>query len=453
MRLLAVAVALQLTAGLLAAALVSEPVTATSPVPGRITVDQRLEGAIALDSEPVAAPQRQVLEDERDKEVERLLRTRTAAILGRNREAFLATVDPRAQPLQARQAAMFDALAEVPLGTWDYRLDATSDKRADPELDQRYGRGQWWAPAVSLSYMLAGFDDRPTVDQHHLTFVRRDGSWLLGADDDFAASGAETTRALWDRGPVAAVRAPGVLALGHDDSPLLRNVAAVASDAIPRVNAVWGTQWSQKIVVIVPSTTRELSSLLESTQDFSQIAAVASAKYEGSPDPDATAVDRVLVNPETFPKLGQLGRRVVLTHEVTHVAARRATGPAMPAWLAEGFADYVGYKGLKVPLDVAARDLRKDVRAGRLPTALPADDAFSGGSASLAQAYEQSWLAVRLLVERFGEGDVVRFYRAVGASRGVAESVVLTTELQEEFGIDTATFVAEWRSALQRQLG
>lgn len=116
MRLLAVAVALQLTAGLLAAALVSEPVTATSPVPGRITVDQRLEGAIALDSEPVAAPQRQVLEDERDKEVERLLRTRTAAILGRNREAFLATVDPRAQPLQARQAAMFDALAEVPSG-------------------------------------------------------------------------------------------------------------------------------------------------------------------------------------------------------------------------------------------------------------------------------------------------------------------------------------------------
>ncbi len=454
MRLVAVAVALQLTAGLLAAVLVSPPAAAPrEALPARIAIDETLEGAIALDSASEAAPQRQALEDERDQEVERLLSTRTAAVLGRNREAFLGTVDPLADALMKRQAALFDALAEVPLGTWDYRLDPTNTKRANPKLDLRYGRGQWWAPTVTLSYLLAGFDDRPTIDEHHLTFVRRDGRWLLGADDDFEAAGAATTRALWDRGPVAAVRAPGVLALGHDDSPLLRNVAAVASAAIPRVREVWGDKWTQKVVVIVPSSTRELSSLLDSTQDLSQIAAVASAKYEGAPDPDATAVDRILVNPETFPKLGQLGRRVVLTHEVTHVATRRATGPAMPAWLAEGFADYVGYKGLKVPLDVAARDLRKDVRAGRLPTALPLDDAFLGGSGSLAQAYEQSWLAVRLLVDRYGEADVVRFYRAVGASRGVAESEVLNTELQGEFGIDTAGFVAEWRASLQRQLG
>lgn len=456
-RLVAAAVVLQLSAGLLAATLVREPAElAAIPDRARIALDRSVGGAAALDrptSAPAPAQARVPVEDERATAVEALLTARSAAILGRDRSAFLATVDPMATALRSRQGAMFDALAEVPIGDWDYALDALSSRPAESKLDLRYGRGQWWSPEVSLSYALAGFDEQPTADAQYLTFVRRDGRWLLGADDDFEADGAATPRALWERGPVVAVRAPGVLALGHADTPLLRNVAAVASAAIPRVTAVWGTQWRQQIVAIVPGSTAELSSLLESDQDLSQIAAVASARYSGEPDPDAGAVDRILINPETFPKLGQLGRRVVLTHEVTHVAARRATGPIVPAWLAEGLADYVGYKDVKVSLDVAARDLRKDVRAGRLPQALPEDDAFGGGNAALAQAYEQSWLAVRLLAEQYGEDDLLRFYRALGAVRGGSRTIVLSTELRDEFGIDTAQFVVDWRAALQRQLG
>ena len=85
-RLVAVAVALQLTAGLLAAVRVSPPAPAPAEaLPARIAIDETLEGAIALDGTSEAAPQRQALEDERDQEVERLLSTRTAAVLGRNR--------------------------------------------------------------------------------------------------------------------------------------------------------------------------------------------------------------------------------------------------------------------------------------------------------------------------------------------------------------------------------
>jgi hypothetical protein len=242
-----------------------------------------------------------------------------------------------------------------------------------------------------------------------------------------------------------------VLALGHVDSATLRNVASLASAAIPRVTEVWGEQWDKRVVVIVPSSAAEMASLIDSTQDFSQIAAVATAEVSQASDGDAT--ERILVTPETFGKLGQLGRRVVLTHEVTHVAARRATGPAVPAWLAEGLADYVGYKQVKVPLSVAAKNLRRDVRDGRLPTALPTDEAFDGGNPALAQAYEQSWLAVRLLVERYGEAELLAFYRAVGASEGSDRSVVLSTELRDAFGIDDVRLTADWRAALQRQLG
>ncbi len=450
MRLVALAVVLQLSMGLLAVAVVDQPAAQRQPDATRPAVPEP-RAAGAPRAAPSEAELERVADAERLEQVEQLLTARSAAILGRDRTAFLATVDPRATALRARQAAMFDALAAVPLGTWDYRLDQGGGRAADAGLDTRYGPGQWWAPPVTLSYGLAGFDDTPTLDQHHLTFVRRDGGWLLGADDDFDAVGGRTPRALWERGPVVAVRAPGVLALGHKDTSLLRNVAMLASAAIPRVNAVWGEQWGRRVVVVVPSGAAEMASLIDSTQDFSQIAAVATA--EVGDDSGDDAVERILVNPDTFSKLGQLGRRVVLTHEVTHVAARRATGPAVPAWLAEGLADYVGYKDVKVPLSVAAKNLRQDVRSGRLPTGLPADEAFNGGNPALAQAYEQSWLAVRMLVERYGEAELLAFYRAVGASEDTERSVVLATELREAFGIDDVRLLADWRAALQRQLG
>jgi len=450
LRLVAVAVVLQLSVGLLSVAVVDEPSTSRQPVAAQPAAPES-RAAGAQRAAPSAAELERAADSERSDDVRRLLTARAAAVLGRDRTAFLATVDPKAKSLRARQAAMFDALAAVPLGIWDYRLDPRTGRAADAALDARYGRGQWWAPSVTLSYGLAGFDDSPTVDEHHLTFVRRDGRWLLGADDDFDAVGGITPRALWERGSVVAVRQPGVLALGHVDSATLRNVASLASAAIPRVTEVWGEQWGKRVVVIVPSSGAEMASLIDSTQDFSQIAAVATAEVSEASDGDAT--ERILVNPETFGKLGQLGRRVVLTHEVTHVAARRATGPAVPAWLAEGLADYVGYKQVKVPLSVAAKNLRRDVRDGRLPTALPTDEAFDGGNPALAQAYEQSWLAVRLLVERYGEAELLAFYRAVGASEGSDRSVVLSTELRDAFGIDDARLTADWRAALQRQLG
>ncbi len=439
------AVVLQLVAGLVAATVVDD---ATTTAPAGSTTRAR--------SVPQAGDVGDAVrdaEEQRAAAVSRLLDTRAAAVLGRDRDAFLATVDPRAAAFRARQAALFDALAQVPLGTWEYALGAGTGQPPDSQLDTRYGREQWWAPDVSLSYTLAGFDERPVIADHHLTFVRTSGRWLLGADDDFAAVGLATPRALWDRGPVVAVRAKGVLVLGHADTPkLLRNVAAVAADAIPRVTAVWGA-WSQRAVVVVPSSGDEMSELLGSTGDLSQIAAVATAELRGGTDEYDPAGDRILVNPQTFPKLGQLGRRVVLTHEITHVATRRASGPAVPAWLAEGFADYIGYLDVDVPLAVSARDLRRDVRAGKAPTALPVENDFDGANEGLPAAYEAAWLAVRLLAREHGRAGLLELYRAVGASRGVPSAQAVETALREQLGTSTDELTADWRAYLQQQLG
>ena len=446
-RLVAAALALHLVAAIGAVTLVEEPVPAAPPAsPARARV-----------APPVSLPHPQSLQarTEREREVRQLLADRAGALLRRDKRSFLSGVDPAATELRQRQAALFEALEEVPLASWRYQLDITTERPSDARLDRKYGRDRWWAPDVTLEYALAGYDDRPMSALHHLTFVKRDGRWLLGSDDDFAEVGLATPRALWDRGPVVAERNDGVLVLGRPDARrLLRNVAAVTAAAVPRVDAVWGPDWRRGAVVLVPTDGREMSELLGSDNDLSQIAAVATAELGGGAQEFDPSGDRILVNPDTFGRLGQLGRRVVLTHELTHVATRRATGPAVPGWLAEGFADYVGYRDVDLPLALSARELRADVRAGKVPSALPADSDFAGSNGHLAQAYEQAWLAVRLLADRHGQEGLLRFYRAVGARRGGVEPAAAVEQaLQAELGTTTAELTAQWRALLQRELG
>jgi hypothetical protein len=449
-RLVAVALALQLVAGLGAVLLVEQPVDApVAPAASRARIAPPAATSNLLDPGGLQA------RAAREIAVRQLLADRAGALLRRDKDSFLAVVDPMATALLGRQEALFDALEEVPLQTWRYRLDITTQRPSDRVLDRRYGRDRWWAPDVALEYALEGYDDRPTVAEHHLTFVKRDGRWLLGADDDFESIGLGTPRALWDRGPVVAERVGDVLVLGRPGARrLLRNVASLTGAAVPRVDAVWGTAWRRGAVVLVPTSGEEMSDLLGSDTDLSKIAAVATAELGGGSGEFDPSGDRILVNPDTFGRLGQLGRRVVLTHELTHVATRRATGPAVPAWLAEGLADYVAYRDIDLPLALSARELRADVRAGRLPAALPADGDFDGGNDALAQAYEQAWLAVRLLADVHGQDALLRFYRVVGARRGGALPATAVEEaLQAELGTTTAQLVEDWRASLQRDLG
>ena len=421
-RLVAMAAAAQLLAGLVSAvALQPEPAPAAAAVRARPPVP----------------------EVSRADAVRELLDTRARAVATRDRTAWLGTVDPRAPVFAAVQGRLFDALRGVPVAGWTYELDATREQPPNPAVDSRRGTG-WWAPAVTLRYRLAGYDATPTAEAQHLTFVPRNGRWYLAADDDFAD---RTTRGLWDSGPVVAVRGRSTLVLGHPVSrPVLRTIADAVDASVPRVTAVWGPRWVRRVVVLVPADGAELQRLLGGPGDYSRIAALATAELASGAGGSAPVGDRVVVNPVNFAKLGSLGRRVVLTHEVTHVATRAQTGPGTPTWLVEGFADYVGYLGVTVPYRVSAQELRTAVRRGRVPTRLPADLDFDGGNADLAQVYEQAWLAANLLAERHGRAGLVRFYRAVAGGQPVDAT------LRELFGTDLRRFTADWRRDLTVRL-
>lgn len=386
---------------------------------------------------------------ERDRAVRALLDRRAAAVTARDREAFLATVFAGAPAFVERQAALFDALAQVPLGVWGYELDATRERPPNPELDARYGVGHWWAPDVTLRYAIAEFDAEPTYAPQRLTFVRAGETWTIAADDEFESAGESSARGLWDGGSVVPVRGAHSLVLGHPGSEqLLRQIADVVDEAVPTVSRVWGTEWSQSVVVLVPDDQAELDRMLGATIDLSRIAAVATAELTNLGDGYHPVGDRVIVNPPNFAKLGRLGRQVVLVHEVTHVATRHATGPDTPTWLVEGLADYVGYLDVPVAVATAARELRAAVRDGRVPDALPSTVSFDGANPDLAEAYESSWMAFRLLVEQHGLEAALRFYRAVGASREAGADDALDAAFAQELGTTTEAFTAAWREYL-----
>jgi hypothetical protein len=385
-------------------------------------------------------------------EITALLARHAHALLTGSRAGFLADVDSAAsaQGFRSRQGAQLDNIADVPLQSWSYAVAApVTDRTALAAATRRYG-----APALivrlGLQYRLNGVDT--DADQHDLwwTFVRRDGRVLLAGDDDLAGSGGTSWRGPWDFGPVVVARGASSLVLGHiANATSLTRLADVADAAVPAVTAVWGGAWSQQVAVLAPADSTEFAALTGGNPDADVSATAVTAGV------DATSGrpygQRLVLSPTAPGTLSGAGEQIVIRHELTHLATAADTSDTTPRWVVEGFADYVGERGSGQSVAVTAAELRRDVRAGHVPAALPADSAFAAGAPDRAQAYEQAWLACRLIAARAGVAGLARFYRAVGTAVAPAAQAV-TSALQAAIGLSMAAFTAQWRHYLVAEL-
>ena len=371
----------------------------------------------------------------RTKAITAVLARQSAAFLHRDRSGFAATLDPGATAFRKARLAAFSNTAGVPFASWFYDVDAADVAAATPA-----GSGRLTV-AVTLHYALRGFDRKPTALPAVLTFTPRGRGWLV-AGDGASVGSTHTARDIWDFGPVTVVRGAHSLVLAHPGSTAIAHTLAGTADAaVPRVTAFWGTGWARSVVVLVPSTQAELGSIVGTTRDLSQIAALATAEVGGS---SGAVGDRVAINPATFSTLGALGRRVVMTHEITHVATRSMTTANSPTWLVEGIADYVGFKGTTTSVRFDAAELGRRVDSGWLPTALPAAGDFARAGTMLPLQYEQSWLACKFIVSRTSEASLIAFYRAVGTAKGTPAQA-LKTAFAAVLHTNQATFTRSWR--------
>lgn len=369
----------------------------------------------------------------------------TAAVKGGDRRAFLATIDPEAGRFDQQARMVFANLDKLPLATFEFRYVRDDPAALSPDRRSALGGSDAWLAQIEVSWQLSDYDLRPARETLPVTFVTRGGKTYAASFSE--RFGENQRRPIWLLGTLRLAEGDHSLVIGLDDGADPEQYSVVTDRAVTAVTKVWGRNWRQKSVTYLPATQQQMEFVLGARPgSYGRIAAVTMAELN-TPQPGAPV--RIVANPRLFEALGKQGRRIVLTHETTHVASS-ATASPVPLWLAEGFADYVAFTAVSVQDESAAKELFKSIRAGREPTALPAPEAFAASSPELSQAYESSWLACRLISEREGQGKLVKFYRTVHGSKsrtGLAEAfetVLGTTEEQ---------FVGDWQKYLKRLAG
>lgn len=394
---------------------------------------------------------------DRQQSLDRLLRERSNAVMTRDRQEWLSTIDPASTEFATRQQKVFANLASVPLASWSYQLAGNGPTLSQQRLTA-LGADEAWVARVVLEYSLAGSGAGPVRREQYLTLVPRGDQWLLAADTD-----GETAVDLWDLGPVQVHRSKRSLLLGTADAPTLERMAGEVAQASTRVDATWGATWPRTVLVLVPEDQAQMAALLgrDDPTGLDQIAAVTTGEI--GLDSSATSADRIIVNPDGFSQLGELGRDVVLTHELTHVATRATTTVAVPIWLSEGFADYVAYKSTGLSTRRVAKDVLDEVRRGDGPKQLPDTRDFDPTLHDIAPAYAGAWLAVRMIADEDGEDTLLRFYRAVAGGQGTASqnaastpgaSTASQTAVASAFatvlGTNEEQFTSQWLAYLDR---
>jgi hypothetical protein len=375
-----------------------------------------------------------------------LLDARGRAVLDRDRAAWLATVDPDATAFRKQQSTVFSNLQTVPFAGWSSTFAGVA---GDPSAERlRELGGAAWVARVQTGYRLRGYDSTPSLAEQFLTMVQRHGRWYLASTSD-----GDSAPQPWDLGRVRVVAGGRVLVLGTASTATLEEFAAAGDQAVDRITEVWGRRWSRHAVLIVPRTQKEMGKLLQRPQEgLSQIAAVTTGELAHG-DHGVARSDRVVINPDAFHRLGSSGRRVVLAHEMTHVAVRSSTTAPVPIWLSEGFADYVGYQDVGLSRRAIAADVLALVRRGDGPRALPGVDDFDPTKTTIAPAYSGAWLACRLIADRYGQSTLVRLYRQIAdtpvGSAGPDPDAATQAAFERVLGTSVTAFTAAWRGEMR----
>ncbi len=225
---------------------------------------------------------------------------------------------------------------------------------------------------------------------------------------------------------------------------LIEQLADLCEPSAGTVDKAWGTAWAQgggqRTQLTIAGDVEELAKLLnrDNTKGLAETAAVTVG-------PKNSPADAVLVNGPAFEELSDLGREVVLTHELVHVAARATGDSAAPTWLEEGFADYVAYRYT----DLLPRQIAEEALDAPLPESLPQTDDFDAAGTDVAVAYGRSWAAVMLLAERLGGDAAMKTFYARTADVGI-EGALPSAGFETE-----ADFVQAWRAEIEelREVG
>lgn len=363
-----------------------------------------------------------------------LMAARARAVLADDESAFLATVDSRQPELVKQQRVLFGNLRQLHVDRLTYGVDTSALVPAavpggDPVLH----------PEVVEHLRIADTLTRPVSNQVDMTFVRRQGRWLVGAVSQPREAGHfdSPQERPWFGVPVVVRR----------DGPLTVLVDKSAADSVDRLTAaIRGDIAYDAHLLGVPASYRVLVDATTNglAYDFSSVsheeaAAVTFGLAATDPLGDRAtglAGTAIKVNPTLVDDV--VSDAGILRHELTHYLLRRYSGSS-PKWLAEGVATWVQYypddfSQLRVP-STLYDSLRHADRA------LPSIGLFNTDP---GRNYPISQAAVAVLVDRGGVSKLIELMKAYRSRyRGVDADGLTPQLLRQVYGVTVAEVVRE----------
>lgn len=378
----------------------------------------------------------------RDAALNALLDRREAAVAGHDQAAFLADIDQDNPTFARRQQQEYQNLRTLDLTSFTLTVSGFGQYPIPEDqaaLARRYG-GRLWAVSVTVRYAVRGLDRAPVAEPWVPLFGFAGGRWLLAGESDQEDLPTGTGGLPWEADRVVVKRSAHVVAVvSADQQEIAPHLLNLAERGLVEVFKLRPSGWAGEVLVTAVSDQRVFQAYFrDSPERVREVAAVAVPTYDAVWEwsPHARYVTtRVVFNPQTLDD----GDDVLvheLAHEFTHAAMGPLTNPDVtPLWLVEGVAEYAAYHTQQVDDAAVGGELRRV----SMPKALPDDKTFDDDPDN----YLLSWLAVREIAQRYGQGKLIALY-SYFHGRGTSVDGALRTVL----GVTLDQFTAQWRGYL-----
>lgn len=387
-------------------------------------------------------------------EVREMLRRRADAVVSGDERAFMATMRDAPAGFRRDRQAWFRRSRALPIGV--YRLEFTEEEFG--EVTRSIDRGHHAGREVHVIQVkqrigFRGYDARPSAEDLFLTVVKGDEGWSVVSDDDAESLALQSTRELWDFGPVSKVDSDGIMVVfHHSERSAAARILAMAKVARAKVRQLWPLPWKEdRVVIMIPSTVRELARILQTTFDLSTFVAFAAASVDRSKTWQLSG-SRIFLHWPNFRRQGDASQRIILQHEFLHRASFEVSGPNLTSIFDEGIAQYYGEALYNPPLP----ELRQRVRSGRFDRHLVRDFVFTIGPPSdIYLAYEEAVDFIAYIGGRFGRNAGARLFRALGTENPITPGTWryhLDRACRSVLHRSFATLERDWARTVVREL-
>lgn len=372
--------------------------------------------------------------DDDRQQIRALLKARGTALQDGDRAAFLATIDTQDAAFVRQQETLFSNLEALPVESVRYSVD---DGAGYPTANVK-GDDPLFRPAV-LEQVRLDVDAAPVTNTLENTFVRRDGTWLLGAESvpgKYRDDREPQSRPWAGTVPIEVAHSSGLVIVVA--GRLRGEAQGLADQLVEDIDFdAQALGLAPSYDVLVDATTVGETHAMSTVGDTDAAAVTFPVTYFDNADNARLAGIRIKVNPETA--AATIADTLVMRHELTHFLTLRRLAGA-PTWVKEGLAEWVSTAPSSLDDLVVQDDAYAHVT--EVPRRLPTEGRWGLDPSA---DYLIARAAVTHLVETYGVAEVLALADAYRKVPGDDADEKTDRVLRTALGITEAELVtATW---------